>query len=268
MYTSPNASVGSLDPADDNDTLHELALEYADQLEETLVEIEALVVGYGRTGKMSRDLVRHVHSMKGTGASFGLQIVTTICHQFEDQIEEQTAGVTPGALPSSSIIDRYLKYVDLLRSTRVAFLNKTLSGEQKRSKFANIIEALNLLTGQGRLKILIADESRSLISMVGSSLSGSKVSITHVQDGLVALTRVLMEPFDLLVASKHLRTLDGRGVFAAIKLSGRRDLPMCVLLTSDMNDPLNRKCGADEILEKSQFGFTQLQDLVKKRAKK
>lgn len=236
----------------------ELAVEYADHLEETLLEVENFVIAYGKTGNLPRELLRHVHSMKGAAGSFGLPIVTTICHEFEDLLLVLKTGVTP----SPSQIDGYLRYVDLLRRSRSTFLDQSLNQDQRLTAFAGLLEELHKETSQGCVRILIAEESRSLVSMIETSLAGTKVKVTHVQDGLVALTRVLSEPFDVLVSSKHLRTLDGRAVFAAIKLSGRKVTPSCVLITSDLTDPLNKKCGADAIISKTQQGFAELKSIA------
>ena len=54
--------------------------EKLDRLESLLLEIEK----NGDGGEVFNELYRIVHSLKGSGGTHGLHIITTICHQLED----------------------------------------------------------------------------------------------------------------------------------------------------------------------------------------
>ena len=55
------------------------------------------------------DLLRHIHSLKGSGGTFGLPMVTGICHQFESFVSAAYGQFNPVA------VSHALSYVDLLR---------------------------------------------------------------------------------------------------------------------------------------------------------
>jgi two-component system chemotaxis sensor kinase CheA len=78
-----------------------------DQIQnELLVELEELVEGIfsaldelrevNQTGRLQRDLIdsifRRVHSVKGSTASFGLDVVSEIAHEFENLLDEVRSG--------------------------------------------------------------------------------------------------------------------------------------------------------------------------------
>jgi len=81
--------------------------EKLDRLDQLLVAME----GVGVDSDSFNEFYRIIHSLKGNGGTFGLHIVTTICHQLEDLLNTTDGGTkyTPALITIS------LNYVDLLR---------------------------------------------------------------------------------------------------------------------------------------------------------
>ncbi len=77
--------------------------ERCDLLEQCVLALER-----GRGGAFD-DLYRHIHSLKGFGGTFGIELITRICHQFESFISEARKRFDPLAVSYA------LSYVDLLR---------------------------------------------------------------------------------------------------------------------------------------------------------
>lgn len=81
--------------------------EKLDRLENLLLEMEKNGVDSDAFG----EFYRIIHSLKGSGGTFGLHIITTICHQLEDLLNT-TEG---GAKYTLALIATSMDYVDLLR---------------------------------------------------------------------------------------------------------------------------------------------------------
>jgi len=79
--------------------------ERCNRLEQAVLALEG---GQGAEAAYE-ELFRNVHSLKGTGGTFGLQTITTICHQFESFLSDSHSRYTQ-AFGSAA-----LAYVDLLR---------------------------------------------------------------------------------------------------------------------------------------------------------
>jgi chemotaxis protein histidine kinase CheA len=201
---------------------------------------------------------RNVHSMKGAGASFGLQIVTSICHKFEDQL----TALKEGQVPSQEIVDSFLAYVDMLRRSRSIVLDKNLSKDQKKEKIEQISANLTALHGDGQRVALIADESRSIRPLIEASFKQANVRVVFVEDGMVALSRCLHERIDLLVVAGKLKTIDGAGVIAALKLSGQSNVPVCALLTSSGKEKPLVEHTADVIVTRTAEALAKLPQLL------
>lgn len=244
----------------DDDILKQLAVEYAEQMDDTLNELEASVVAFSKSVSVSLDLKRNVHSMKGAGASFGIQIVTSVCHQFEDQL----TTVKEGQIPDQSLVDDFLIYVDMLRSSRNVVLDAGLSDDQRREAFDKIQRRLGEMSGAGQRKIIVADESRSIRPLVDATFKAVNARVVFVDDGMVALTRCLLDKIDLLVVAGKLKTIDGAGVIAALKLSGRSDIPVCALPTSSGKDKSAINPGPDLIVGRTADALTKLPELLRK----
>lgn len=244
--------------SEDDDILKQLALEYAEQMDEILNDLESAIVTLSKTGAVSLELQRNVHSMKGAGASFGIRVVSAICHQFEDHLTQ----VRDGQIPEQDVVDKFLKYVDLLREARRVTLDQGLNDAGRDDAYGLIQTQLAELQGSGLRKVLVADEVRSIRPLIEATFSSVKARVVFVDDGMIALTRCLFEKFDLLVVAGKLKTIDGAGVIAALKLSGRGDIPVCALLTSSGKERLGGVCGADAVVERTPEALIKLPALL------
>lgn len=61
-----------------------------------------------------RELYRQVHTLKGSGGTYGLDFLSDICHPFEDLL---SAIIETPLLTKQDAIELGLNYVDLMRKT-------------------------------------------------------------------------------------------------------------------------------------------------------
>ncbi|MCU0842061.1 MAG: Hpt domain-containing protein [Thiobacillaceae bacterium] len=197
--------------------------ERCDRLEDSVLALER--------GQSSQDayqeLYRNVHSLKGSGGTFGLSIVTSICHQFENFLTE-TAGRYTQAFGSAA-----LGYIDLLR--RAAEL-----AARDKPDYAPIeasLERMRQAMLRSRSAVLIADSSATMRGLYQQILHDLPLQISVVDNGMAALDRLLHQPFDLLIAARELDGLNALAVVAALRASNHhnRDIPV-ILISSSQDD--------------------------------
>lgn len=90
--------------------LNEICNTYLAELPPRLDEIENIILDFTRLESLEesyQNLYRKVHSIKGSAGTHAFHILTTICHDFEDQLsqhENKLSGI------SKTEIDSWLKY--------------------------------------------------------------------------------------------------------------------------------------------------------------
>jgi len=62
-----------------------------------LIEESVLAMGQDPAGALD-DLFCHVHSLKGSGGTFGVPLITRICHQFESFVSAARGRFDPLAV--------------------------------------------------------------------------------------------------------------------------------------------------------------------------
>ena len=96
-------------------TMARLRNAYMLELPERFITMEELVLVLEQGGDINEaydKLFRDVHSLKGSGGTYGFPLITSICHQIEDDLREKNEADSCFA---QDVIDRLLKYIDLLR---------------------------------------------------------------------------------------------------------------------------------------------------------
>lgn len=191
-----------------------------------------------------QELFRKVHSMKGTAGTHGLNIITRICHQLEDQLNLVDGKVSRF---SDTLFENWLKFVDLLRKA----LDSINSNDEKFTSIENMLETLcgNIFTGEHN--VLIVEDSKYTGKLCFQALEDMPLRISIMDDGFQALELLLHSQFDMLITSMEVKTLNGIGLIAAIKMSKSpsKDLKT-ILLTSRDNISTSDLIKPDYILRK------------------
>lgn len=249
-----------------SDAFHQALLKlresYLEELPEKLDRLEHLLLEIERNSADSETLdevFRIVHSMKGSGGTFGLHILTTICHELEDLFS--TAG--GGASFGKNLVSASLSYVDLLRLAH----EKYQTGDES---FTQVDEQLNNLRKQVAPRvstILLVENSKLSTNLYLHVLSELPVKVVVMNDGPNALIRALTEPFDLIITNHELPVLNGRALIAAVKLAdATRRKPKTILITSNkkLASARNRTADPDCTLFKDANLAQHLVDAVKR----
>lgn len=174
------------------------------------------------------ELFRGVHSLKGSGGTHGLSIITTVCHQLENLITETDEKKTFG----QAFATNALAYVDLLRQVEAI-------AQQDNPNYSAIESALEALrqTGlQSRKTVLIAESSTTMAGFYKQVLDALPLHVDLEDNGISALARLLHEPFDFVIVGREIKELNGLALMAALRHSQTRnhDIP-AILISSKLN---------------------------------
>lgn len=194
-----------------------------------LLEEGVLALGHASCPADTFDeLYRRVHSLKGSGGTFGLPLVTSICHQFESFISISRTHF------DSLAVSYGLSYIDLLR--RVAD-NPEREGSTAIA-IEHDLEQLRISSMPGCASVLLVEPSLSSRKFSEGVLEPLSVRIVSQERGLLALELLLHQPFDLLVAARELPDLNALALVAAIRESGSRNKDIPVILISSSASPI------------------------------
>jgi chemotaxis protein histidine kinase CheA len=190
------------------------------------------------------ELYRSVHSLKGSGGTHGLSIITTLCHQLENLISETDARRGFG----EAFATRALAYVDLLRQVEAI-------ARQDKPDYSAIeteLEVLRQLTLQRRKAGLIAESSTMMAGLYQKALETLPLQLTVVDNGLMALGRLLHEPFDFIIVGGELKELNGMAMMAALRTAHARNQHVPAILISSRRDSIPNHAGFSATLPRDQ----------------
>jgi len=174
------------------------------------------------------ELYRGIHSLKGSGGTHGFSIITSLCHQMENLLSDADAK---GDF-SEAFASRALAYVDLLRQI------ETLA-KQDGPDYSTIeveLEALRQLTLQRRKAGLIAESSTMMAGLYQKALEALPLQLTVANDGMIALARLLHEPFDFVIVGRELKELNGIALMAALRSAQSPNQNIPAILVSSKRD--------------------------------
>jgi CheY-like chemotaxis protein len=181
------------------------------------------------------ELYRAVHSLKGSGGTHGLSMITTICHQLENHLTETDAKEVFNAAFAS----RALAYVDLLRKV------ETLAQQQNPnySVIEHDLEALRQSGLHSRKSGLIVESSPMMSKFYQQVLIGLPLQLTVVDNGMTALERLLHEPFDFVIVGRETKELNGIALMAAVRATQVRNHNIPAILISSKLDAIPGHAG-------------------------
>lgn len=230
------------DPSHVDELLAHLQADFLGELGERIDKLEDLTMAFEKDGATRADfdaLYRGVHSLKGTAGTFGFPIISAVCHAYEDYLNA-------GQQTSPSHLGNCLHYIDLLRATAKKI-------RQGHNEFADIEASIRRLGEQHFAKpysAMLVEPSKLTAGLCMQALAGLPIRIVQVNDGLHALSRLLSEPFDLLITSQEIKTLNGAALIAAMRLANRPGQTIKAILLTSQPGRIDTPIPPDRIIRK------------------
>jgi HPt (histidine-containing phosphotransfer) domain-containing protein len=233
--------------ADINALLKKLREEYLENLPARLDEMETQVLALRNKSDAEtlQTLYRDVHSTKGSAGTHGVLIITSICHQFEDELGEKSAGKET---IDDDCIDNWLSYIDLIRTAR----ERTIRGDDTSDDIeARLHELRKSVNAKSYTCLLVDPAASSFGKIIEGILKECSINLSYMNDGYQALGRLLVNKFDILISGMELETMNGVGLIAAVKSSKsvNKNIPS-ILITSGDYDRTGRKTDPEYVIKK------------------
>lgn len=227
--------------------LLQLRNDYINELSPQCGEIENLVLSLAASFKENyEELYRRVHSMKGSAGTHGLEIITSICHHLEEQLNGLEAQ---GGRVTSLTTDLLLRYVDLMRRAR----NIAVKNGSDFSDIEKELEKIRQRVLEDQYPVMLVESSGYVKLLCVESLKKLPLNITLEDDGLTALGLLLRNRYSLLITTHEAKTLNGTALISALRASDSVNKNIeTIMLTS--RDSLQGEMGgerADYVVNKN-----------------
>ncbi len=239
--------------------LRDMRNQFVDEIPERCQRMEVLatqVMEQGIPGEAFDEIYRHVHSLKGSGGTHGLPIITSICHRFENlltDLGDQGLKITP------AVVAQVVAYVDLLASTADA-IRRGHSVVDKEIELERMLEP----QGQRQRVALVAESSKAMQGLFRSVLEGLGVKVIMADTGMQVLTWLVHEPIDLLLLGNELNELNGQAVVAALRESHCRNHGIPVVLVKSVNSLLSEHVKVTTVVTRDARMVDRLPVVLKK----
>lgn len=239
--------------------LQQLKKNYLAELPDRFDKLEHLVLELEREGfsdEIYHELYRQVHSLKGSGGTYGVHVLTSICHPFEDFLNSISKQTDLAKLGFANIA---LGYLDVLREV----VQRVASKPDAVFDVDHLLAGLRQRSFEPKYYALLVENSATVIKLISRILHLANFRIVVQDDGYQALGRALAERFDLVISAQEVRYLNGSALVAALKLSQTgQHAPKTILLTA--NPPLqNNASQPDYVLSKDDQLSPRLHALLK-----
>lgn len=219
--------------------------ERCERIEKDLLDLEARP----NSRETFNELYRNVHSLKGSGGTHGLVVITNICHQLENILAQfDDAGLQEEAVSMA------LAHVDLLNQVA----ERAHDENEPYADIQNALADLQPKLQQGRHSVLIAESSAMMAKLCQKALAREGIQLTLVKDGITALQHLTRDHYDLLVLGRELAQLNGAAVVAALQTTSSRNSQMPVILITSNQTDLPSYIRIDRVVERDNQLATRL----------
>jgi len=227
--------------------LAEMRRSFLEELPDRCDDLENLVLRleHGADLQTFNELYRRVHSLKGTGGTQGVPVITSICHHLENRLNSWTENMD---------VDAALDYIDLLK--KVA----SISGDEPDYRpVENALASLEARKEHTQSTVLIAESSKMMIKLYQGALNAASARSTLVGDGLLALQYLIHGKFDAIIIARELESLNGLAVVAALRASEGPNSDIPVILVTSSREPVPDHLNITRILNRGQKLMSELQ---------
>ncbi len=244
-----------------DEELEKLKLEYLTSVEEKVSDIESTILKLRKVsqrdrGALFREILRELHSIKGTAGSYGIHFVSKVCHNSEDFLQEVDIE-NDFSEEHESIM---LKFIDLIKFYASNVINNS---ELNESELENNLKSI-YGHQDNKMKILVAEPTRSFFNIYQATLADFDCHFYYTANGLTAFERILNIQYDFAIISKTIDTLSGLELIGCINsVKSRVGNLKTILVSSNKLNLENNNSKPDFFLEKNKDMAESLMSIVK-----
>jgi len=191
--------------------LHEIRLEFIVTTSERLTVVDDLISTMIDDGSEIDDSLiefqRHIHSIKGQGATFDFPTVSTIAHRLEDYIE------TAPALRNKQLLDMQI-FVDVIRQIIESGDDPSESEAKKILTDLPVTTAVSTATisAQSKLRvvrILLVMDKGTQRRIIGKELVSCGFYVSNADTPLIGIGEALAHPPNIIIVNGVMKEMSG-----------------------------------------------------------
>ena len=244
------------------DILNDLKEAYLTNFPAQIDEMETVVINVEKNrGDFKENfdaLYRRAHSLKGSGGTFGFSIITAICHQLEDFL---TSSFSSEDQINKENVDTIFLYTDLLRKTHELL-------EREATDFSEIVQKLSSIKkneSDHELKgLFVGPANQVYMKMCMHLFEETHIKCATIENGMIALNRLLHEHFDFLITSRENLELNGMALIAALKLNNGKNQNINTILITTTPPTNNYGIESDYVILKNKDFSQNLEKAMSK----
>ena len=210
--------------------LHQEFLDYAN---DSIGQLDKTLDAAAERGELEAsemlDLTRIVHSLKGSGGTFGLTNLTILAHRCEDYIAASDTGAPLNIADVRTYIDRLGDVIDG-RISSDGPIDTIVRSLPMRSRFdVSDVTATEVEVG-------LVMEPGAQARLVTKELEACGYRVTGMQSSIQSIGYIYQTRSDCVFVSANMPGMDGVDLICALKaMKVTKDIP-CALLTSFTKD--------------------------------
>lgn len=234
-----------------------------DTVESNLMSIES----QSNIEKSVKDLKRVVHSIKGTAGSYELKWVSSLCHQFEDQLDDSFDSLM---MDPKQHIEQFLNYVDLFRSYVASFLDGAVAQEEFDIALRKLRQGPHVeVNGESieKKKVLIVESASTLLKAYKLLISSLDMNYSTAMSGREGFERLLIEKYDYLITGHATGIVDGPSLIAISKVFNGASRGVKTILTTSIDKlDLNPEQMPDILIEKKLGMMEKIKEIFSEKS--
>ena len=209
-----------------------LRLEYLAQLPEDLAMFETRILAWPEGSGVSKELLRDVHTLKGTAGTYGLHFVTKACHRLEDFLAKDSQ---PGN--RQDYIDALLRYVDLMREYVASVAS---GGDRAGAQFASRLDELENQGATRTVRVLIVESALSMSHAFRRLLDSRGIVTSASSSGYEALGQLVFNRYDAVLTSYETVDISGLSLAKAARAIDEisPDLKIILVTSNELDECL------------------------------
>ncbi|WP_193170454.1 ATP-binding response regulator [Nisaea nitritireducens] len=210
--------------------LHQEFLDYAN---DSIGQLDKMLDGAAERGELEPsemvDLARIVHSLKGSGGTFGFTNLTILAHRCEDYISASDSGAPLKISDIRIFVDRLGDVIDG-RISNDGPIDTVVRSLPMRSRF----DVSDVTATEVEIGLIM--EPGAQARLVTKELEACGYRVTGVQSSIQGIGYVYQTRPDCVFVSANMPGMDGVDLICALKaMKATKDIP-CALLTSFTRD--------------------------------
>lgn len=217
--------------------LRRLRASYVSELGDKLDQLEGDLLALEDAARFAEgfELTYHrVHSLKGSAGTYGIPIISKICHQLEEYLN---AGAATPDKVSRQLLEQCLAHVDLMRQAR----ELVTRGAEHFQDIEQQLDSLRVSLLGDRYSVMMVETSKVNVKLCCEIMRGFPLHVTVLDNGVHALERLLHERYHILITGHDVKVLNGLALVAAVRLSNRNNQNIKAILLSSQKQRLFRR---------------------------